>query len=202
MLIAPTLHVADALKIAAVTDAVEQGATLLLGVRSGFKTPSNLVTDQPLPGALSDLAGVMIVTWESLPPGVEWAVTSPIAGLSGAASYWMERIRPKNDTEILATYLDLPKPDNAALTCRSLGAGSVLYLGWYPTHEQATSLLQALMHEKGIRPIAELPEGVHVSRRGQQLILLNFTDSNHTVKVGKDQIVIAPRDVRVISAPV
>ena len=196
LLIAPTLHIADESKVAAVTKAVENGATLLLGVRSGFKTTSNLVTAEPLPGLLCDLAGVTVKSWESLPPGVEWAVESEIPGLSEPVSYWVERIRPNPGTQVLAYYAD--EPETAAMTRNRVTNGTVFYVGWYPNMDQARMLLTALLGEHNIQALSNLPEGILASKRGSNMILLNFTDVTHLVAIGDTPYTVAARDIAVI----
>jgi beta-galactosidase GanA len=59
---------------------VDQGGNLLVGVRSGFKTESNLVTMAPLPGTLRPLTGTAVTSWQSLPPEYGWPLQTEIPG--------------------------------------------------------------------------------------------------------------------------
>jgi len=175
------------------------GGTVLLGVRSGFKTPANLVTDQPLPGVLRDLVGATVADWGSLPPGVGFDLVTDLPGLAGPASFWAESLAAAPDTAVLARYVDGPYAGQAALTARPVGAGRALYLGWYPTEAQASALMTHLAAQAGVTPLAdELPAGVIAARRGPYTLLLNFTDEAQMVQVSGKPLEIDPRDIRVL----
>jgi beta-galactosidase len=111
LVIAPSLHLADEATAVHLHHYVSQGGTLLLGVRSGFKQPDNRVTDQPLPGALRDLAGATVTAWQSLPLPVGLPFQSAIPDLAGPATYWVETLQVATAVP-LATYDD----GSAALT--------------------------------------------------------------------------------------
>ncbi len=94
MVLAPTLFLGSSDMAGVLCEYVSAGGTLVMGVRSGFKTPSNLVTDEPLPGVFRDLAGVAVREWHALPAGVGYALESEIPGLDGEAMVWAEALTP------------------------------------------------------------------------------------------------------------
>jgi beta-galactosidase len=179
---------------------------VLLGVRSGFKTTSNLVTDSPLPGPFRELVGITVSDWHSLPPGASYNLSSSIPGLAGPATVWAEALNPAisgsqsrdSDLQILAHYISGPFSSYAALVERKVGAGRALYLGWYPNDQQAETLLTYLVSQAGILPLAVVPEGLIVSRRGPHLILLNFTEEPLLATVQGRTVLVRPRDVEVV----
>ncbi len=206
LVLAPSLHLAGEALAVALERYVEAGGALLLGVRSGFKTPTNLVTDQPLPGALHRLAGASVRYWHALPPGVSFPYQSGIPGLGGQAGLWAEALEPDPDTEgawkrarLLAHYTAGPFAGLGALTQADLGAGRVWYAGWYPAPAQAQALLAYLAAELGLETIPNLPEGMLVCRRGGCQVWLNFTETPQTVPYGETSITIEPRNLRVIA---
>lgn len=190
LLIAPTWHLADAAQVSRLREYVAAGGTLLLGVRSGFKTVSNCVTDQPLPGLLRELVGARVLDWQALPPGVGWGVKTAVPGLAGPAMVWAERLQPE-------TAVSLAEDDTGAalLTENRVGKGRVLYLGWYPTGAQAVALVQALVGETAV---AALPPGVLAYQRGTYRLWLNFTDQPQIVPVDGLEITIPPRDLYLV----
>ncbi|MBK7919515.1 MAG: beta-galactosidase [Chloroflexi bacterium] len=103
LLIVPTAHLADAQLAGKLNDYTQNGGTLLLGVRSGFKTTSNLVTDEPLPGALRELVGATVTGWQALPPDVGWELETAVPYLHGPAGYWLETLNAQT-ASVLATY--------------------------------------------------------------------------------------------------
>lgn len=194
LVIAPTLHLADETTAVSLHHYVHNGGTLLLGARSGFKLPDNRVTDQPLPGALRDLVGATVTTWRSLPLTTGLELRTQIPGLSGPATYWVETLTPET-AEPLAAYAD---GSGAALTEHGVGNGRCLYLGFYPTGDQARALLTHLAGQLGIERIAHLPPGLLAARRGAYTILLNFTDGPLSAEVGERVVTVNGREVTVV----
>lgn len=190
LVLAPTLHLPDEALVSKLTRYVQGGGTLLLGVRSGFKTTSNLVTDQPLPGLLRQLAGVRVTTWQALPDGIGLEVQTDLPDLAGQARYWVETLEPEG-AAVAGRYED----GRAALTMNELGRGSVYTLGWYPDQAQTRSLLRFLGHKTGLSIQANLPDGVLIFRRGRFQLLLNFTDERQDVVVDAQQVSLPARDL-------
>ena len=204
LIIAPSAYVITGAQSDALAQFAAAGGMVLLGVRSGFKTESNLVTDQPLPGALRDLVSATVTDWASLLPQVTFEVESEIAGLAGPVGLWLESLeavtRPNGTTpRVLARYSTGPFAARPALTEMPVEKGRALYLAWYSTGAQARALLAYLCAEAEIRPLAELPEGVIVARRGETLILLNFTESPQQVAVQGKPVEVGSRDVKIVT---
>lgn len=194
LLIVPTAHLADAQLASKLNDYTQNGGTLLLGVRSGFKTTSNLVTDEPLPGALRELVGATVTGWQALPPDVGWELETAVPHLHGPAGYWLETLKAQT-ASVLATY----KPGGAAaLTEHKVGNGRVLYLGFYPTNEQARALLLHLAGQLGLSWLPDLPEGLVAAQRGPYTILLNFTEQPISYPLNGQAVLVNSRDVAVI----
>lgn len=190
--IAPTLHVVDRDLVDHLEEYVRGGGRLMVGVRSGFKTRSSLVTDLPLPGLLAPLVGARILDWQVLPDGVTWPLAHGIAGLEGGAGYWVERLETEG-ADALVRF----ESGEAALTEHSVGSGRVHYLGWVPTPDQTRALLSFLAARAAIEPVAELPEGLLAHRRGDLTVLLNFTDQPRVATVQDREITVGPRGVEV-----
>jgi beta-galactosidase len=205
LLLVPTFHLVNSSLAQKLTDYVRAGGNLLLGVRSGFKTPANSVSAEPLPGVLRDLVGATVTDWGALPAGVGFEVESDIAGLSGKATLWVESLVPISHLQSLAVYRSGPYASRAALTENRLtslpqGEGSgvrgrVWYCGWFPTLDQAAALLRHLAAELSLARLADdLPTGLLAARRGPHTVLLNFTDEPLTAQVQGQTITVAGRD--------
>lgn len=206
IVIAPTAFLAAEGMAASLKAFAEAGGTVLLGVRSGFKTTDNQVTNQPLPGVFRDLAGITLSDWHSLPPGASYDLNSSIPGLDGPATVWAEALNPAisgsqsktPDLQVLAHYTSDPFNDYAALVEHKVLAGRALYLGWYPNESQAKALLAHLAAQAGVLPLASVPDGLIASRRGPHLILLNFTEEPLEATVQGQTVLVGPRDVEVV----
>jgi beta-galactosidase len=208
LVIAPTAFVGRPALAQALTAHAARGAIVLLGVRSGFKDEANRVVEGPLPGVFRPLAGITVAGWQALPPDAGWTVASDLPGLAGPISVWAEALRlveghPDGGEaqRVLARYEAGPWRGQPALTERALGAGRALYLGFYPSLEQAEALAAALLARAGLAPLADLPRGVLALRRGATILLLNFTDVPQTCTLQGKGLVVEPRDLRLIEDP-
>jgi beta-galactosidase len=201
LIIAPALHIVDEGLAHRLEHYVSAGGNVLMGVRSGFKTDSNLVTDKPLPGLLRPLAGATVLSWESLPESQGWRLSTDIAGLSGPAAFWVESLQPDSDTaQLLATYSSGPCSGQAALIENRMMAGKSYYHGWYPTDVQAQAIIGHLADSLDLTRIGDLPPGLIAHKRGNSIILLNFTDSILTATVAGRLAKVPPRDVTVVNS--
>ena len=197
ILIAPSAHLGSPELVDRLGDFVLAGGTLLLGIRSGFKNTSNLVTSQPLPGVWRKLAGVAISSWQALPPGVEYSLESTIPNLAGDGTIWAESLSPMADTEILAQYAAGAFEGQAALTRHVHGAGNVYYLGIYPQMEQAVALVRYLTAGAAISTL-DIPAGLVISRRGDALLAFNFTEAPLSFTINGKEHRVAARDLMMI----
>ncbi len=201
LVIAPTAFIATEQLARSLENFAQRGGTVLLGVRSGFKTVSSQVTDRPLPGLLRNLMGITVTDWYSLAPGVSFEVESAIPGLAGPATIWAESLDALDSkSKTLARYNSGPFAASAALTEHKVGVGRALHLGWYPNDSQAEALLAYLAAQAEIARQAEIPLGLIAARRGPHLILLNFTDEPLSANVRGQPVAVSPRDVRVLTA--
>jgi beta-galactosidase len=206
IVIAPTVFVDSKEVTIALERYARKGGMLLMGVRSGFKTESNRVSEQPLPGELRYLVGATVRDWQALPPGVTFGLSSQIPGLSGQAAFWAEALKPPSSAcqeadgeaqvfRCLARYVDGPLAGQVALSEHAFGAGVVLYCAWYPKEEQAQALLAYLAEEAGVVGFPGLPHGLVTRRRGPFTLLLNFSEQPLVAKVGSQEITVDSRDV-------
>lgn len=201
LVIAPSAYLAGEALARSLRAFAEAGGTVLLGIRSGFKTSTNLVTDQPLPGIFRDLVGATVTGWHSLPPGISYGLDSGIPGMAGPASIWAESLEPvpgDSGHQVLARYTSGPFSGCPALVEHNVGAGSALYLGWVPSEGQAEALMSHLASKARVLPIARVSEGLVAAQRGPYLILLNFTDEPLEAAAGEQRIIVGPRNVEVV----
>jgi beta-galactosidase len=170
------------------------GGHLVLGVRSGYKTESNLVTDEPLPGVFRELVQAEVLAWHSLLPRGRYELT--MNGEKLHAGTWAEALDAGADAEVLAKWTAGPFAGQAAMTRVAVGRGSASYWGWHPTTEQAITVITALADHAGVtRQPAPLPDGVLLVVRGPHKLWFNFTDHAHTIEAGDDGVIIPPRDL-------
>ena len=199
VLLAPSAHLGSEDLTQKMNLFAHQGGTVMLGIRSGFKTNTNVVTDQPLPGTFKDLVGARIAQWHALPPGVSYPLQSEIPDISGEATFWAESLIPASETKVLASYVAEPYRGQAAITQNQLGDGNVYYYGFYPSLDQATAFLRYLISLHDIETLNELPEGLICVQRGDATLLLNFTDQPLSTRIQGNDFQVAPRDLFIIN---
>lgn len=115
---------------------VEQGRRLIVTFRSFVREPSNISTDQPLPGGLTDLIGAKVLNYFTVPPRDynDWPhhrVGERIRSADGidyGYKIWAEIVEPST-AEPLLTYTDGMLAGKTAVTRRQIGQGEVVYLG-------------------------------------------------------------------------
>lgn len=191
IVLAPTLHLADESLANALTSYVNRGGTLMTGVRSGFKTRSNRVTPQPLPGELRELLGVTVTDWHSLPPGVSYKIDADIEAYRGEASVWAEALQPYAESVVVhARYAEASLAGAAAITNHVVGRGHAIACGFHPTLNQAMNVVRRIAINSDIKTM-ELPDGLIASRRGDETMLMNFTES----PLAMGNVEIQPRGV-------
>ncbi|MFL5705039.1 MAG: beta-galactosidase, partial [Ktedonobacteraceae bacterium] len=152
---------------------VEAGGTLVLTFRSGVKDEYNRVVDQPLPGALRDLAGVQVIDYTALLPA---GTGAPCGGpeslelvIDGTlhcvgADVWMDDLQV-NDAEVLGTYRGGPFDGAPAVTLKRLGAGRVIYVGTSLDGAGQALLMDKVLAETGVITGVPSPDNVEIVRR-------------------------------------
>lgn len=184
--VAPTLWLVDDVLATHLRGYVEQGGALLIGPRSGFKTPTNLVRPDGPPGALTDLVGAKVAAFHALPPGLSYDLRwADNEGAMASAVVWAEALEPTVGVETVATWTSGLLEGQAAATLRTVGGGQVAYLGAWPSDALADQAVAWLAHVAGVWELVEAPVGVMVTRRvadGQEYVcLVNGTDDEQAV---------------------
>jgi beta-galactosidase len=196
LVLAPALTLSPAELAARLRAYVEGGGHLVLGIRSGFKTESNVVTEQPLPGVFRELVGVDVRAWHSVPAATKYPLA--LGGAQFDACAWAEALVPGADARAVAEWTGVPFAGTAALTERQAGAGSAWYWGWHPGANDGIAVMRLLAGRAGVSSLPEpLPEGVLLVRRGPRKLWFNFTDHAQSVEAAEDAVIVPPRDVAI-----
>jgi beta-galactosidase len=155
MVIVPTLPIVPegfAQKLAALDD-----CPVLLGPRSGSKTPSFCIPDGLAPGALRDLTGVTVTRVESLRDGV----AEPAEGFE--VTRWREDV---------ASGL-APELTDAAGRGVVYAHANVRYCAIWPDRALLRLLVERMAGEAGV-PLRDLPEGIRERRTASHTFTFNY----------------------------
>jgi beta-galactosidase len=186
VVVAPALHVVTPEMVENLRRYVEGGGTLLLTARSGVKNLANDVIAKPLPGLLSDLAGVLVEEYDSYAPGMSNPLRFCLPGCEDvqvSAEIWADVLRPTT-AEPVAFYTEEFYADRAAITVNQYGEGRVIYTGTLGGAALFDVLAKWTLSESGVKPLLPVPDGVEVTARWQNGSRLLFV-LNHTKEAQK-----------------
>ncbi|MBM3269787.1 MAG: beta-galactosidase [Candidatus Sericytochromatia bacterium] len=169
---------------------VQGGGLLVLGPRSGTKTPDNQVWQEGPPGPLSALCGVRVLEFEA--PGSSYPQSIGFDdGAWFAAGGWRERLEPAADAEVVARYLDDFLAGEAAIVSRLHGEGRVWYSGVLGGFDFADHFLRLVLAEAGLTPMVA-PSGIErrtrQSAQGPLHFVLNHTAERKAISVDEDGV--------------
>lgn len=193
LLVAPALYVLPPALADNLRRYVEEGGVLLLTARSGVKDEANAVVETPLPGLLSDLCGVVVEEYDSLPPGVSQPLAFDPPDLRGdppaRALHWCD-ILALTSARTLARYTEDYYAGRPAITINRFGKGQVIYMGAFGDETLSQRMMDWLLDLAKVRPLVASPPGVEISERWQDgrrlLFVLNHTGREQEVRLGVD----------------
>ncbi|MEO5888379.1 MAG: beta-galactosidase trimerization domain-containing protein, partial [Anaerolineales bacterium] len=183
LVIAPALHILTEEVAAHLREYVYGGGTLVVTPRTGVKDIDNVVVNQPLPGLISDVLGIIVEEYDALTANLTQTVTFDVDELSGQTlpvQIWCDILQLQG-AQVIARYAQDYYADKPAVTRHQFGQGTAIYLGAFGSDTFYESFFSWLLEQKNIRSDIEAPEGVEISRRiqGDRSIyfVLNFTTS-------------------------
>ena len=190
----------------------EAGGTVILSARTGSRDEHNHVIRDAAPGkSLSALAGVTVEEFGRLTPpdgdglfelGGRYGANAVrprfpaesarrqyslrIGNQDVIAAHMYEQLNPAEGTEVLGAWSNRFLDGQAAITCRQVGNGRIIYAGTYLTEALLGTFIAGELERAGVEPLlADKPEDVEVTVReadGRKLMfVLNLSHENRTV---------------------
>jgi beta-galactosidase len=216
---APALHIVSEKLVEKLENFVRAGGVLLLTARSGVKDETNAVIDRPLPGLLSDLCGLEVEEYDSLPAGwlneLEFILPELEGGPRVSASIWADVLTPKG-ASVVANYSRGYYAGSPAITMNRYGKGWAIYVGTFGDLALYKKLSSWMIQLAGVYPVLRAPQGIEVTERWQDgkkiLFLLNHTQNRMEVMLDQryanllsdteveGKILLEPLDVLLLEA--
>jgi beta-galactosidase len=175
LVIVPGLFLVSDENARRVADYVAAGGTVLITWFSGIVDEHNTVRTGGYPGAFRELLGV----WsEEFYPLTDVEPVQLDNGWRGRR--WSELLQAP-DAEVVARYADGGTAGYPAITRRRVGAGVAWYLSTDLDPADLGALVERLLAESGIGPVATVSPGVEAVRRrsasASYLFLINHADA-------------------------
>jgi beta-galactosidase len=167
---------------------VEQGGTLLLGCRTGYKDIHGKCPMHKLPGLLQKLSGADVVEHTFVAPD-EGKVTVNWDGTVFEAPVFNDILEALGSAKIVGTYTNSYYAGKGALVSNSFGRGTVYYFGGTFNRETAAIFLTKLKFANPYGDNIEAPSDCEIAVRGkgdkQYLFVLNYSREARTVTLKK-----------------
>lgn len=194
LIVAPSLNVISESMAATLLAYVQQGGHLLLGPRSGMKDRFNSLNPQRQPGPLVPALGAEVEQYYALDRTLSLSVPSNslLSSIpnSASADTWAEQLQPfaqKIRTDLL--YIDPGGwlAHQPAMVTRSIGRGTLSYLGTLPDAATLSAILQRLAQNAGINSSSTIPDGLEVCERQSPngshrvLIIVNHNNTRQSI---------------------
>jgi beta-galactosidase len=163
---------------------VEQGGTLLLGCRTGYKDIYGKCPMVKLPGLLQKLSGTDVVEHTFVAPDEDRILVN-WDGLEFEAPVFNDIIEPLGDARVVGTYVNSYYAGKGALVRNSFGNGKVYYFGGAFNRETASVFLKKLGIANPYGGIIQAPEDCEIAVRekdGKKFIFaLNYSKKAQTL---------------------
>ena len=173
---APSLHLlstndSDRLKLF-----VQNGGTLISTFNTGLVDENNIAPTTGFPHDLTDLFGMEVQEFDTLPPNEENHLTFkgafPTSHLH-PAKLWCDLIEPKG-CQILASFSKDFYAGKPAITLNTFGLGKAIYIGTQSHQHFYHDLVLWLRQTTGLHPLLKVPENIEVSMRQKDGVRMYF----------------------------
>jgi beta-galactosidase len=177
MVIAPAVQMIDDQMIGEMEGYVRAGGNLLLTCRTGWMDRNGQVWEGPTAKPILPITGSGIDAYDGLRDDRFGKIKFEDRLYDWGA--WGEQLKPlHDDVKVLGTYTDQFYAGAPAITHRSVGKGSVTYVGVCGEQDLTDAVTESLARKIGSQrlPIQILPNRVQILRRGPYRIALNYQD--------------------------
>ncbi|MFD0045675.1 beta-galactosidase [Pseudarthrobacter scleromae] len=179
--------------------AASGGATVLVSYFSGITDEKDHVRLGGYPGAFRELLGVRVEEFHPLLAGSQLKLSD-----GTVSSIWSEHVHLAG-AEALQTFTGYPLEGVPSLTRRAVGTGAAWYLGTFPDRDGIESLVDRLLAESGVSPVAGADAGVELTRRrsadgGSFLFAINHTRSAAAVRASGTDVLSGERFTGTVGA--
>jgi beta-galactosidase len=178
-LVAPAYQLMDYKLVAKLKKYVETGGNLVLSVRSGQKNPSGHLWEGQLQAPILDLIGGNVKYVDQLPAGTTGKIS--FEGKNHDWTVWADILEVQNQpaygskAEVWGKHEDQFFVGSPAILHRSIGKGSVTYVGTWSNDQELERLVLRKLYEKTNAKILNMPRYVFTDFRDGYWVTVNYT---------------------------
>lgn len=188
-LVAPAYQLVDENLVGRWTKYVQDGGHLVLSCRTATKDRRGHLWEASLAAPISSLIGAQLTGYDLLPP--PYKAQAQAGNKSYEWGTWGDFLKPNQGTSVLAVYADQFYKGNAAAVTRSLGKGSVTYIGVESMSGELEKDLLRGMFEQSRVAVRNFDNQFIVDWRDGFWIATNFTDKKQTASIPANAKIIA-----------
>jgi beta-galactosidase len=156
---------------------VENGGTLVLGCRTGYKDKTGKCPMHKLPGLARKLSGADVVDYTFVSPD-DGKITVDWEGSKIEAAVFTDVLEALGNAQVVGTYTNNYYAGKGAIIRNEYGKGAVYYFGAAFNRETAAVFLEKLKIAEPWREVVEVPQScelaVRRNEKGRFLFLLNY----------------------------
>lgn len=171
LVIVPSLHMLSAAQADRLKLYVHNGGILIGTCNTGLVDEHHLTPMSGYPYELTDLFGLEVTEFDTLPPGEEnhlhFKGSFTTSNLHHAR-IWCDLIEPKEGCQILAHYAKDFYATKPAITMNDFGAGKAIYVGTISHQNFYYDLISWVRQLCGLFPLIKVPDTVEVCMRQRE----------------------------------
>jgi len=196
LLIYPHAAIMTEQTAALLTAYVENGGTLILGARTGYKNEYSHCRMEPMPGPVASLCGISVSDFTMIKgtvpaPGLQWKHSNTV--MNEAAEAFNDILHIDDPAvETMATYTSCYYEDAPALTRRKQGKGETWYYGAAFNEQVVDAVIDLLGYTSPAADWLDLPEqvelGIRKGEQGEYIFLLNYGEHAADIQIREAHI--------------
>ncbi|WP_289660046.1 beta-galactosidase [Flavobacterium panacagri] len=183
-LIVPAYQMIDQKMIDKLTLYAKNGGNLVLSCRSGIQNRLGHLWEAKFYEPMWSLIGSEIESYDLLMPQSPGVIK--FNNQEFAWTSWGDLLKPNKETEVWATYGSEFYAGKPAVISRSLGKGTVTYIGVDSKNGELEKQVLRKLYQKQNVAIEDYPEGVMVEYRDGFGIAVNYSDKIYEINLPKN----------------
>ena len=194
-LIVPAYQMIDQKMIDNLTLYAKNGGNLILSCRSGIQNRQGHLWEAKFYEPMWNLIGSQIESYDLLMPQSPGIIK--FNNQEFAWTSWGDLLKPNKETEVWATYEGDFYSGTPAIISRSLGKGTVTYIGVDSKNGDLEKQVLRKLYQKQNAPIENYPEGIMVDYRDGFGIAVNYSDKIYNINLPeKSKVIVGTKAIK------